>query len=101
MRKHVSRVYITCFYMLMPTIIHVNEPRVFHVLMTPIIHVNKPHVFQVLMSPIIHVNKPHVFQVLLTPIIHVNKPCVLHRWKSGMLNIFFLIHYSCTSTSDS
>ena len=37
MRKHVSLVYITCFQVLMPPIIHLNEQCVFHVLMLLII----------------------------------------------------------------
>ena len=65
MRKHVLRVYITCFPRVNLLIIHVNEPRVFHVLKPPIIHM-------------IHVNKPRVLHVLMPPKIHVNKPCVLH-----------------------
>ena len=55
---------------------------VFHVLMPPIIHVNDPCVFHVLMPPIIDVNEPCVFQVLMPPIIHVNEPCVFHVLRS-------------------
>ena len=53
---------------------HVFISRVFHVLMPPIIHVNEPCVFHVLMPPIIHVNKPCVFHVLMALLIHLNKP---------------------------
>ena len=66
--------------------LHMFISCVFNVLMPPIIHVNEPRVLHVLMSPTIHVNRPHVFQVLLTTIIHVNKPRVLHCCKSGILN---------------
>ena len=72
--RHISRV----FNVLIPPIIHVNEPRVFHMLMTLIIHENKPCVFNLLMSPKLHVNKLCVFQVLMPPIIHMNKARVLH-----------------------
>ena len=44
--KQVECVFISrVFNVLIPPIIHVNEPLVFHVLMTPIIHVYRPRVF--------------------------------------------------------
>ena len=61
------------FHVLMPPIIHANEPCVFYVLMPPIIPVNEPCVFHLLMPPIIHENEPCVFHGLMSPIMHVNK----------------------------
>ena len=87
MQAHFTCLHHVFSHLLVPPIIHVNEPRVFYVVMSPIIHVNKLCLFHVLMSPMMHMNKLCVFHMLMSPIIHINKPCVFYVLLSPIIHM--------------